>query len=562
MNLHHQIRRGAYADSIVLMQLQSALAGLDGIGDAGVVMATAANLDLLRANDLLPADLPEELGADDLLLVVSAESESAAEDALSRVDELLERRSDASESADTDYRPKSLRGALKLLPETGWVLVSTPGRYAARVAEEALGAGRNVFLYSDNVSVEEEVRLKSKAADRGLLVMGPDCGTALVDGVGLGFANRVRRGPIGIVAAAGTGLQAVASRVHALGAGVAHALGTGGRDLSADVGGATALRALDLLARDEATRVVVLVSKPPAPAVAARVLSVALRYGKPVVVAFSGLTPPVARVGNVAFARGLDDAARLAVKAAGAGEDAGSAVESTSGYLRGLFSGGTLALEVLHGLSVFLDPVYSNLHAEGVSVLSDPAVSRAHTLLDLGADEFTVGRLHPMIDPDLRNRRLLKEAADPEVGVILLDVVLGEGSHADPAGSLVPILEEVRSKGGPEIVTLVVGTDEDPQDLETQMTRLEEAGARVFRGVEETIAYVALKTAAAAEPGGAPVAAETLTRPFAAINVGLELFYSSLLDQDARAIHVDWRPPAGGNEKLMAILRKMETRKR
>jgi FdrA protein len=549
--LLHEIRHGTYADSIVLMQLQSALAAQPEVEDAGVVMATEANLDLLRANGLLPESV-HGLQPDDLLIVVKAASDEAGREALARVDQLMERQASGEEQ---EFRPKSLRSAWRLLPEARWVLVSVPGRYAAQVGREALEADRHVFLYSDNVALAEETSLKVEARKRGHLVMGPDCGTAIVGGVGLGFANRVRRGPIGIVAAAGTGLQAVADRIHSLGSGISHGLGTGGRDLSAEVGGATALQALDLLARDGETRVVVIISKPPAPAVAARVVSAARACGKPVVVSFSGLTPPVERVGNLQFARGLDDAARRAVALAeeGASPEPGEQIE---GFLRGLFSGGTLALEILHGVQLFLDPLHSNLAVSGVEPVADPGRSEAHTLLDLGADEFTVGRPHPMIDQDLRIRRLKQEAADPEVGMVLLDVVLGVGSHADPASELAPAVSEALARDDLEIVALVVGTDEDPQDLEKQVAALEEAGAAVFRTTEGTIAYVATRLRSRVAETGVPVAPDALEGSFAAINVGLETFYASLVDQEARAVQVEWRPPARGNEKLAAILEK------
>jgi FdrA protein len=551
-HLVHEIRHGTYADSIVLMQLQSALAAQPEVADAGVVMATEANLDLLRANGLLPGSV-HGVQPDDLLIVVKAASDEAGTEALARVDQLMERQASGEEQ---EFRPKSIRSAWRLLPEARWVLVSVPGRYAAQVGREALEADRHVFLYSDNVALGEETSLKAEARKRGRLVMGPDCGTAIVGGVGLGFANRVRRGPIGIVAAAGTGLQTVADRIHSLGSGISHGLGTGGRDLSAEVGGATALQALDLLARDGETRVLVIISKPPAPAVAARVVGAARACGKPVVVSFSGLTPPVERVGNLQFARGLDDAARRAVELAeeGASPESGEQIE---GFLRGLFSGGTLALEILHGVQVFLDPLHSNLVVSGVEPVADPGRSEAHTLLDLGADEFTVGRPHPMIDQDLRIRRLKQEAADPEVGMVLLDVVLGEGSHADPAGELAPAVSEALARDDLEVVALVVGTDEDPQDLEKQVGALEEAGAKVFRTTEETIAHVATRLHSAVADTPVPVASDALEGPFAAINVGLETFYASLVDQEARAVQVEWRPPARGNEKLAAILDKM-----
>ena len=299
MTLCQEIRPGAYADSIVLMQLQSALATLPGVADAGVVMATTANLELLSANRLLPEPLPE-LNPDDLLIVVRAETDEAGADALAQVDRLMTRR---TVEADGEYRPKSLRSALASAPDAQWVLISVPGSYAGEVARQALAADRHVFLYSDNVPAAEEIELKQLAAAKGLLVLGPDCGTAIIGGAGLGFANRVRRGEVGIVAASGTGLQSVASRVHAMGAGISQAIGTGGRDLSEAVGGRTTMHALDLLARDEETKVIVLLSKPPAPTVAAKVVAAARATGKPTVIGFSGLMPPIRRMGESALRR-------------------------------------------------------------------------------------------------------------------------------------------------------------------------------------------------------------------------------------------------------------------
>ena len=561
--LRSERRPGAYCDSIVLMQLQSALANLPGVSDAGVVMATQANLALLAANGLLPEG--EAAVPDDLLVVLKAETDAAGKEALAQVDSLLARRR-ATAGDEEDYRPRSLETAVRMLPEAAWVLISVPGRYAARVAHRALDLGRNVFLYSDNVELDDEAALKRRASASGLMVMGPDCGTAIVGGVGLGFANCVRRGSIGLVGASGTGLQAITSRIHALGAGISHALGTGGRDLTAAVGAVTALQGLDLLAGDSGTAVIVLVSKPPAPAVAGRLLAAARESGKPVVVDFIGYPPPGRRLGNLHFATGLGEAADLAVGLLE--EKADETVEmpalSTSspasqGDLRGLFAGGTLAYEALQGLRTFLDPIHSNVRIDGVEALADATRSSGHTVLDLGEDEFTVGRLHPMIDPALRLARLRQEAADPEVSIILLDVVLGHGSHPDPAGELAPVIDEILERRRIEVLVIVVGTDEDPQDLGAQMDRLARAGADVFSDALEAVAYVHRRYRPALE--GVPrVGADALRAPLAAINVGLESFHASLLAQEARAVHVDWRPPAGGDEKLMAILQRMRPR--
>ncbi|MDX1688315.1 MAG: acyl-CoA synthetase FdrA, partial [Candidatus Promineifilaceae bacterium] len=475
-----EIRPGAYYDSVVLMQLQRALADLPGVEDAGVVMATAANCDLLASSRLLPEEATTA-GPDDLLIVVRAQDDGAASAALAQVDDLIKkRRSRASQT----FRPRSLPAAAGALPDAEWVLVSVPGRYAAAVTREALELDKHVFLYSDNVSLEDEVELKQLAADRGLLLMGPDCGTAIINGVGLGFANRVRRGRVGLVGASGTGLQAITTRIHQLGAGVSQAIGTGGRDLSPEVGGATAFQGLELLGRDPDTAAIVLVSKPPHPDVATRLLSAARHTGKPVVVYFMGYSTSVGQIGSrVHFARSLDDAARQAVglikEPPDLGERGPGSEESRSAgrYLRGLFSGGTLAYEALLGLQTTFAPLYTNVPLHEEQRLPDLMHSEAHTILDLGEDEFTQGRLHPMMDNELRIRRLRQEAADPEVGLILLDVVLGEGAHPDPAAELAPAIEAVTDETGVPIALVLVGTEDDPQDVDAQAERLAAAGA-------------------------------------------------------------------------------------
>lgn len=570
--LLHRIRSGAYYDSVVLMRLQAALAELPGIGDAGVVMATEANLEILEASGLRPAGV--EAAPADLLIAVRAESRGAAEDALGEVDSLLARRQTAGGGgADDDYQPRSLRQAFRLLPEARWVLVSVPGRHAGAVAREALEAGRNVLIYSDNVSLEEETALKERAAGQGLLVLGPDCGTAWIGGAGLAFANRVRRGKIGIVAASGTGLQAVASRIHALGAGISQGIGTGGRDLGEEIGGRTALAALGALARDPSTEVVVLLSKPPAPAVAAKLLARARAAGKPVVVQFQGAPPPAAAPAGLHFVGSLEEAARKAVDllAAPPNETGAPARDSAwpragkRRWLRGLFSGGTLAYEALLGLRWFLQPLASNLSLPGVSSFKGAGSTqgRGHVLLDLGEDAFTVGRLHPMMDPDLRLRRLHQETEDPEVACLFLDVVLGDGAHGDPAGAFAPAVAEAVAKGI-EVVVLLLGTDEDPQGLDPQKEKLQDAGARVFgdlgAAVEALVTGLASTAGEGGEEAAGPFDPRDLEGPPAVVNVGVEAFHESLLLQGARSVHVRWRPPAGGDERLAEILAKLKGR--
>jgi FdrA protein len=552
-----EIRPGAYHDSIVLMQLQRALAGLPGVLDAGVVMGTTANHDLLAAGGLLPPGA-EKAGANDLLIVVQAQSAEAAALALGQLDALRQQRQAASSRS---FCPRSLRSAVAHMPQAEWVLISVPGRYAAGVAREALALNRHVFLYSDNVSLEDEIALKAEAGRSGRLLMGPDCGTAIINGIGLGFANRLRRGPIGLVGASGTGLQAISSAIHNLGSGVSQAIGTGGRDLSGAVGGVTTQQGLSLLTHDPQTKVIVLVSKPPDPATAANVLAHARAAGKPVVVCFIGAPLPGRRLGNLRFAASLHEAAQLAVAALDQATITPNDAGRSPGYLRGLFSGGTLAYEALLSLQPVLHPLYSNVPLRAEQELADPLRSQAHTILDMGDDIFTQGRLHPMMDNDLRLRRLRQEAADPQVGAILLDVVLGEGAHPNPAAELVPAIAAVRAERDLIVLAVVIGTDEDPQDMPAQASMLQAAGVDVFDTLTAAVAHINSLYLPAPAPvwdDMLPVSVAAFHAPFAAVNVGLESFAASLESQGAEVISVDWRPPAGGDERLMALLAKMK----
>ncbi len=567
-----EIRSGVYYDSAFLMQLQRSLAVLPGVKDAGVIMGTEANKELLEHINLLCAEV-QAAKPNDLVIVVSSETAAEAEAAVGQVNSLLTQKKTRSDQED---RPQSLETAVAMLPEAEWVLVSVAGRYAAGVAREAMRLNKHVFLFSDNVSIEDEISLKQKASEKGLLVMGPDCGTAIVRGVGLGFANKVRLGPIGMVAAAGTGLQQVSSRIEQLGGGMTYGLGTGGKDLSEKVGAVSFRLGLEFLSRDPDTKVIVLVSKPPAPKVAEEVLAAARKAGKPVVVEFVGRPGPVEPVGNLHFARGLDHAAELAVELANSIEtykapDLGlERFKEGQCYFRGLFSGGTLAYEAQYILEDYLPKVWANAPLHKENKIANSLVSQEHTIIDLGEDEFTVGRLHPMMDNELRIRRLMEEAADPAVAVVMLDVVIGFGSHPNPASELAPAIVKAKALAAQagrclEVVAVVTGTDEDPQNLNDQIDQLKKAGAWVDTSNEKVVRYAgAIVQGLNATQGGMLPAGwkaldlDKMNRPVAGINVGLESFAEYLAAQGPPAIHVDWKPPAGGNEKLAAILERMK----
>jgi FdrA protein len=563
-----EIRSGAYYDSAVLMKLQRSLSELPGILDSGVVMGTDANKELLAHIDLVSPEV-DAAQPDDLVLVVRAENDDAAKDALAEVDGLLTAR---KSDIDQEYQPRSIEGAAEILPDSSWVLVSVAGRYAAGVARQALKLGKHVFLFSDNVSLEDEIDLKKSAGEKGLLVMGADCGTANIRDMGLGFANKTPLGPVGVVAAAGTGLQQVTSRIAQMGSGITFGIGTGGRDLKEEVGGATFLQGLELLSRDPDTKVILLVSKPPSPVVAERVLRVARTAGKPVVVCFIGRAPIVAKAGNLYYAMGLDDAARQAVELANSGATADAdAIDlerfaTGQRYLRGLYSGGTLAYEAQYILKAYLTQIWANAPLNKADTLANSLKSEEHTIVDLGEDEFTVGRLHPMMDNELRIRRLHEEADDPEVAVIMLDVVIGYGSHPDPASEIAPAIAEARArveKAGRyvEFAAVVTGTEDDPQVLENQIKQMNDAGAWVSTSNEEVVRHAGeiLQALNSQKEDLAfkPVDLDVLHKPLEAINVGLESFAEDLQKQGAQVVQVNWRPPAGGNEKLMGILARL-----
>ena len=491
MPLFTRVIPDIYRDSVALMQLSASLKEVAGVEEASAIMATAGNIALLAEVGLVDAALAPR--PSDLLVVVRAKNEAAANAAVAKVEAALQAKAPATSAGGVVEQapPRSIAMAAAATSGANLALISVPGEYAAAEAEKALAAGLNVMLFSDNVAVADEVALKRAATKRKLLVMGPDCGTAIIDGVPLAFANRVRRGAIGCVAASGTGLQQVTSLVDRLGAGVSQAIGTGGRDLKEEVGGLTMLAGLAALAADRETKVIVLISKPPAAGVAAAVLAAAAKAKKPVVVCFVGATPAKLAAKNLHAVRTLEDAARTAVALARGAKPARPAGPPRivgaprfvpgQRFVRGLFSGGTFCYEASLLLGEALGQVWSNAPVRDEDELDDPFKSRGHTVIDLGDDVFTRGRPHPMIDHRLRNERMVREARDPEVAVILFDVVLGYGSHPDPAAEMAPAIAAARAAAAKRkrriaFVGSVCGTEADPQGLARQEAALAKAG--------------------------------------------------------------------------------------
>ena len=492
-----------YLDSVFLMRVAKRLAGEPGIIQAAVVMATPKNLQVLADAGYAGVDT---LGAsvNDLVVSLQAETREGAHAVLDSMDDWLQR--DPGPVGATMVR--TLDQALNAQPASNLAVVSVPGEFAAGEARSALESGLNVFLFSDNVSIEDELSLKEMARGKGLIVMGPDCGTSIIGGAGIGFANVVRRGPIGVIGASGTGIQEVTTLVHRWGSGISHAIGIGGRDLSDAIGGISALQAIDALETDPATSVIVLLSKPPGKKTRSLIDERIAQCSKPVVTCYLGiLEAQPAGNGSATYTRNLDAAASAAVKLAGGDTGAdgvetqetvstdSASVDSVSierallmpdqRYIRGVFAGGTLCYQAQQIIREAGLTVRSNEPLEKGMKLEDSRRSTGHALVDMGADEFTRGYPHPMVDSSQRAERIIAEANDRQVAVLLLDIILGYSASADPAGELAPAIRQAKrlaeQRGGHlTVAASICGSPGDPQGLETQTERLRDAGAIVF----------------------------------------------------------------------------------
>jgi FdrA protein len=489
-----------YLDSVLLLAATRAMISTPGVSWATAVMATPANVEALAEQGVTDRGL-KEATANDLVLAVLGDEDEALDAAHAAGDGALFAARPGTAGGVAEAPARSLDEARRRLPDANVAIVSVPGPYAALEAHKALGAGLHVLLFSDNVPVEEEVELKERAIRLGRLVMGPGAGTAVLGGCGLGFANVVQRGRVGVVAAAGTGAQEVMALLDQWGAGLSQVIGVGGRDLSEAVHGRMAGAAVEALDADPATDVILLVSKPPVEAVARAVIARASQT--PVVAALIGLDALPDLPEGIVVTPTLEGGAAATMAALG-----GEAPDETAGLqeavaaamtrldadrtvVHGLYSGGTLCYEALGLLGKLLGPVHSNIPLDKRYGL--PAPEGAHVCLDLGEEEYTKGRPHPMIDPEARLALLREAGGRTDVAAILLDVVLGYGAHPDPAGTLAPACEEIAAQGGPVVVAYVLGTEGDPQGLQAQRARLRDAGCVVApTGARAALAAAAL----------------------------------------------------------------------
>ncbi len=573
------IKQNSYQDSVNLMLLTNKISTMDGINKVQIMMGTPANKDIFKTAGLHTEEL-EKAAANDMCIVVDTDIEAKIQEVLDEVDNYLSNQAISSSKQEFES-VRTWDKAMKALPNANVALISTPGQYAAEEADKALDNDLHVLIFSDNVSIEDERRLKEKAHEKGLLVMGPDCGTEIVAGVPLAFANVVKKGNIGLVGASGTGIQEVTVQIDRLGGGVTHAIGTGGRDLSDKIGAITMMDAIKGLAAHKQTEVIGIVSKPPAKEVRDQVVELLQSLSKPVVAIFLG-EEPHNHEGNIYYANTLEETAAIAIDLSKGnpvkpnynniqGEVPAVNLKPEQKTIKGLYSGGTLGYEAATLISRGLGLGKSDSHEEGYLLKTN-----GFEVADLGDDIYTQGKPHPMIDPDTRIKFFQKAAEDESTAIILFDVVLGYGSHEDMAGALLPGIQKIQNDAkanGKTIyfVATVCGTEQDPQNIQEQKSKLENAGVILRdsnnQAIRTALAMINIqveemdkeKVSAVTQAANTDITVSSaieklLNEKPNVINVGLKKFTSAITENGGRVVQFDWRPVAGGNERMRKVL--------
>ncbi len=549
------IKKGSFQDSVSLMLISKKLSNLDEVDEVSVMMGTPANKSLLTAtgfwsdnfNDATPNDICVAIKTNDDSADVVELISQQLEDALKNI-------AQAQQGGAKLLKARRLASATKKLSDANLVLISIAGEYAAELADRALDDNKNVMIFSDNVSIEDEIRLKTKAAEKDLIVMGPDCGTAFIAGAPLAFSNVIPKGNIGVIGASGTGIQEVVSQIALLNQGITQAIGLGGRDLSLEVGGISALTALKMLAADPETQVITFISKPPAESVREKVISVMKLIDKPVVALFLGSKIDKPKDDNIYFARTLDEAARLACLLSPVEAIASNLPNLANKTITGLYTGGTLASEAAMLLAEELNLTTSHHHDKGVMLEQN-----GHKIIDLGDDFYTVGKPHPMIDPSIREDEIAQLGNKPDVGVLLIDLVIGYGANADPAESVISGYQKAcakRDDNHPLIaIATVTGSEQDPQCRSKQIEALKSANIVVMNNLPEAILLA--KKLITTNKSANLVKPYPLLSHISVINAGLRGFAEDLQASNIPVVHYQWAPIAGGNKRLAAILQKL-----
>lgn len=568
------INRGMYKDSVVLMLLTNEISAIDGVNKASIMMATPANKDIYKESGLYTKEL-EDASSNDMAIVLDIEDESILDKVLNKMNLFFEEQSKGS-AGEAQKEITSWEEALGELEDANLALISVPGFYADSVANRAIDENLNVFLFSDNVSLEKELELKSKAKEKGLMFMGPDSGTGIINSVPIAFSNDITPGSVGIVGASGTGIQEVATIIDKLGGGVTNAIGIGGRDLREEVGGISMINAIEMLNQDDSVDVITIISKPPAEKIKNMILDYIRLLEKPVVTLFLG-EKPTYHEKDIYHAYTLEEAAVLSYNLS-ENQDLNinpfkhsmSVSDNKSGNIKAYYSGGTLAEEAGMLMRDALE-VKNYQKVDGYTFKFD-----GFEAMDLGDDRYTQGKPHPMIDPSIRIEKMKEAANDENTRVILFDIVLGYGSHEDMASQLKDVIKDIRKKAMQDnrkldFVCTIVGTNKDPQNYENQREIMKELGVLVCdtnaQAVEVALGLVGREIKYIEKPINKKIESinskqidvtdrmmSILNDKPKIINIGLKSFYDTLSKYNCDVVQYNWKPIAGGDIELIRIL--------
>lgn len=574
--LHTIIKENTYQDSIVLMLLSNKLSAIEGVNKVSIMMGTPANKDIFKSSGLGTLEL-EGAKPNDIVIVIDTDDAAKVDEVNQAVEAELKGKAEDGVQEQKQNEASNWDRALELAKNPNLALISIPGQYAAMEAENALNNNLNVFMFSDNVAKEDEVRLKKLAQEKGLLVMGPDCGTGIIHGLPLAFTNIVNEGRIGIVGASGTGIQEVTTIINREGEGVTNAIGTGGRDLSTEVNAITMLDSIKALNQDPSVKVITVISKPPAKEVEEKVLNTLRNIEKPVVTLFLGAKPTYTEA-NIYHAYTLEEAARVSVQLTNDEspnykpsllENISVNLTAKQDGIKGYYSGGTLASEAAMLVKDTLGDIAAELTPEGYVFKGGN-----HEIIDLGDDVYTQGKPHPMIDPSKRIEMLEASSDDPSTAVIMLDNVIGFGSHEDMASELAPTIKNILNKvkqDGRSLVVLatVVGTELDYQDYQAQIDTLQAAGAVVCETNDQMVRTALNLIGSKVEQPQLEVKTidtqvvdltvdekvmNLINVKPSVINIGLKSFTEAIQTSGADVVQFNWKPIAGGDEKLIKVL--------
>lgn len=555
--IHAFIKKGSFQDSVSLMLISRKLSESPNVSEISVMMGTPANKSLLDATGFWHPSF-DDATPNDICVGIKTESEdgSIVDEIALALDEALKAIAQGQQQKGNKLqRVRSWRMARNKLPNANIALISIAGEFAAELADQALDDGCNVMMFSDNVTQEDERNLKLKARKLGLIVMGPDCGTAYLASAPLAFSNVAPQGNIGIIGASGTGIQELISQITLAGQGISHAIGLGGRDLTAEIGGLSAMSAIDLLAADPKSDVIAFVSKPPAEEIRTNVISQLKTQGKPVVALFLGTTPGTKQDGNIYFTETLDETARIAAMLGRVQIATKIQPQAVGKKIAGLYAGGTLAAECAMLLAAKLDLQTDAAHHHGMMLDAE-----GHKIIDLGDDFYTQGKPHPMIDPSTRNQQIADLAKKIDVGVLMLDVVIGYGAQMDSAQTLakeIAALNAKRPQDAPiAVIATVTGTEQDPQVRSEQIGYLEDAGIAVMNSLPEAVTLAC--TIISPPILAIPQQEQEILQSVSVINAGVRSFADDLQANEIPVVHYQWAPIAGGNQKLVNILKKLK----